>query len=48
MHEVTEVEPEAITKAQETFKMNHPPEKIKRGRKPTRSDIYMAESLEKI
>lgn len=28
--------------------MSHQPEKNKRGRKPTRNDIYMAESLEKI
>ena len=28
--------------------MTHQPEQVKRGRKPTRHDIYMAESLEKI
>ena len=46
--EVTEVDEQALAKAQETYKKNHKPEAVKRGRKPTRHDIYMKESIEKI
>ena len=44
----TEVDELALTMAQETYKMTHQPDKNKRGRKRTRDDIYLAESLEKI